>query len=338
MPTTPAPKPTGSPARSPPAAGPPAGPCRDITRLDDIALAQCIQTDQIDVLIDLSGHTAGSRLSVFAHRPAPVQLSWLGYFATTGLTSLDAVVLDPWHAPEGTEAQFVEPILRLPAGRWCYQPVPWAPKELSPPPAERNGWITFGSFNNTAKLNDGVYDLWARILAVVPDSRLILKWRTFNDAALRQRVTQAFVARGIAAERIELRGPSFHADLLKEYAELDIALDPFPFTGGLTTCEALWMGVPVITWPQARVVSRQGFALLSAIGLAELAVEDAQAYVRLAVALAKDRDRLRALGGGLRERMRCAPLMDVLGFSRSLEDQLIQVYRRVEREVTCSPS
>ncbi|WP_313778852.1 O-linked N-acetylglucosamine transferase family protein [Thiorhodovibrio frisius] len=180
---------------------------RDITRLDDAALAQCIQTEQIDVLIDLSGHTAGSRLSVFAHRPAPVQLSWLGYFATTGLTTLDAVLLDPWHAPEGTEAQFVEPILRLPAGRWCYQPVPWAPKELSPPPAERNGWITFGSFNNTAKLNDGVYDLWARILAVVPDSRLILKWRTFNDAALRQRVTQAFVARGIAAERIELRGP-----------------------------------------------------------------------------------------------------------------------------------
>ncbi|MBK5968307.1 MULTISPECIES: O-linked N-acetylglucosamine transferase, SPINDLY family protein [Thiorhodovibrio] len=309
------------------------GAVRDITRLDDAALAQCIQTDQIDVLIDLSGHTAGSRLSVFAHRPAPVQVSWLGYFATTGLTTLEAVLLDPWHAPEGTEAQFVEPILRLPAGRWCYQPVPWAPKELSPPPAERNGWITFGSFNNTAKLNDGVYDLWAQILTAVPDSRLLLKWRTFNDAALRQRVTQAFMTRGIAAERIELRGPSFHADLLTEYAELDIALDPFPFTGGLTSCEALWMGVPVITWPQGRVVSRQGFALLSAIGLAELAAAGAQDYVRLAVALANDPDRLRALRTGLRKRMRCAPLMDVVGFTRSLEEKLIQLYRRIEREV-----
>ncbi|EIC19780.1 O-linked N-acetylglucosamine transferase family protein, partial [Thiorhodovibrio frisius] len=150
-----------------------------------------------------------------------------------------------------------------------------------------------------------------------------------NDAALRQRVTQAFVARGIAAERIELRGPSFHADLLKEYTELDIALDPFPFTGGLTSCEALWMGVPVITWPQSRVVSRQGFALLSAIGLAELAAADAQDYVRLAVALANDPDRLRALRTGLRERMRCAPLMDVAGFTRELEGTFIELFERV---------
>ncbi|WP_407702956.1 O-linked N-acetylglucosamine transferase, SPINDLY family protein [Thiorhodovibrio frisius] len=282
--------------------------------------------------MDLSGHTAGSRLSVFAHRPAPVQLSWLGYFATTGLTTLDAVLLDPWHAPEGTEAQFVEPILRLPAGRWCYQPVPWAPKELSPPPAERNGWITFGSFNNTAKLNDGVYDLWARILAVVPDSRLILKWRTFNDAALRQRVTQAFVARGIAAERIELRGPSFHADLLKEYAELDIALDPFPFTGGLTSCEALWMGVPVITWPQARVVSRQTHAVLHQIGLRELSASDADSYVRLARDLAADPVRLHELRQGLRARMQGSRLMDTAGFTRCLEDRLMQPYQEIERE------
>ena len=163
----------------------------------------------------------------------------------------------------------------------------------------------------------------------MPNARLILKWRTFNDAALRQQVTQAFVRRGIAAERIELRGPSFHGDLLKEYAELDIALDPFPFTGGLTSCEALWMGVPVITWPQGRVVSRQGFALLSAIGLAELAAEDAPGYVRLAVALATDPDRLRALRGGLRERMRCAPLMDVVGFARQLEQTFIDRFERV---------
>ncbi|MBK5967528.1 MULTISPECIES: O-linked N-acetylglucosamine transferase, SPINDLY family protein [Thiorhodovibrio] len=306
---------------------------REVSALDDAALVAQIRADHIDVLIDLSGHTAGSRLSVFAHRPAPVQVSWLGYFATTGLTEIDAVLLDAWHAPPGTEDQFIEPTLRLPTGRFCYQPVPWAPKDLSPPPVAHSARITFGSFNNTAKLNDGVYDLWAQILAVVPDSRLLLKWRTFNDAALRQRVTQAFVARGIAAERIELRGPSFHADLLKEYAELDIALDPFPFTGGLTSCEALWMGVPVITWPQARVVSRQTHAVLHQIGLQECSAKHPDAFVRLATELAADTPRLRALRCGLRAQMQASALMDVAGFVRSLEETLIQLYRQIEGDV-----
>ncbi|WP_407702957.1 O-linked N-acetylglucosamine transferase, SPINDLY family protein [Thiorhodovibrio frisius] len=280
--------------------------------------------------MDLSGHTAGSRLSVFAHRPAPVQLSWLGYFATTGLTTLDAVLLDPWHAPEGTEAQFVEPILRLPAGRWCYQPVPWAPKELSPPPAERNGWITFGSFNNTAKYHAEVFALWARVLNAVPGSRLILKWRTFNDAALKAVVREVFQGQGIAAERIELRGPSFHKEVLQQYADIDIALDPFPFTGGLTSCEALWMGVPVITWPQSRVVSRQTHALLHQIGLPECSVKDPDAFVRLAGDLAADPARLHELRQGLRARMQGSTLMDAVGFTRGLEHALIALYRQID--------
>ena len=305
---------------------------RDVTALDDAALASQIRTDGIDVLIDLSGHTAGSRLTTFAHRPAPVMVSWLGYFATTGLPCMDAVLLDSWHAPLGTEAQFVEPILRLPAGRFCYQPVPWAPAEVAPPPVERNGHITFGCFNNTAKFNDGVFDAWARVLHAVPDARLILKWRTFNDEAFRQQVTDAFKARGIPAERIELRGPSFHADLLKEYADIDIALDPFPFTGGLTSCEALWMGVPVVTWPQTRVVSRQTHAFLHQIGLPELSAKDADDYVRIAVELANDRERLTQLQTTLRDRMRASPLMNVAGFTRQLEDTLIDLYCRIEAE------
>jgi len=184
---------------------------REVSTLDDAALAAQIRADGIDVLIDLSGHTAGSRLTAFAHRPAPVMVSWLGYFATTGLPCMDAVLLDEWHAPPGTEAQFAEPILRLPSGRFCYQPVPWAPTEVAAPAFARNDFISFGCFNNTAKFNAGVFDAWARVLQAVPDARLILKWRTFNDAVIRQNVTQAFVDRGIAAERIELRGPSFHA-------------------------------------------------------------------------------------------------------------------------------
>lgn len=305
---------------------------RDVGALDDAALAAQIRADGIDVLVDLSGHTGGSRLTVFAHRPAPVLVSWLGYFATTGLQYLDAVLLDEWHAPPGTEAQFVEPLLRLPSGRFCYQPVPWAPAQVAAPAFARNGCITFGCFNNTAKFNAGVFDLWARVLHALPDARLVLKWRTFNDEPFRQQVTDAFVARGIAAERIALRGPSFHADLLQEYADIDIALDPFPFTGGLTSCEALWMGVPVVTWPQSRVVSRQTHALLHQIGLPELSASDADGYVRIAVELANDRERLAHLRATLRERMRASPLMDVAGFTRQLEDTLIDLYRRIEAE------
>ncbi len=304
---------------------------REVAQRDDRALAQQIQQDRIDVLVDLSGHTAGSRLTAFAHRPAPVMVSWLGYFATTGLDVIDAVLLDHWHAPADMDRQFIEPIIRLP-NRLCYRPVSWMPEAVPPVPTFRNGHITFGSFNNTAKYNPQVFDLWAEILQRVPDSRLILKWRTFNDETFRQAVIQAFEERGIAPERIELRPPSFHADLLKEYADLDIALDPFPFTGGQTSCEALWMGVPVITWPQSRVVSRQTYAFLSAIGLPELAARDGADYVRIAVELAQDKPRLQDLHERLRQRMKESPLCDVQGFTRTLEDSLIQLYRQIEAE------
>lgn len=294
----------------------------DVTGLDDGGLAQNIRDDEIDVLVDLSGHTAGSRLTVFAHRPAPVQVSWLGYFATTGLPVIDAVLLDEWHAPMGTESRFVEQIIRLRGGRLCYTPVHFAPAEVALPPSASRRTVTFGCFNNTGKLNRGVYELWARILAAVPGSRLVLKWRTFQDPELCKSVRAAFSCLGIAPDRIELRGASFHADLLKEYADIDVALDPFPFTGGLTSCEALWMGVPVVTLPQERVVSRQTFAFLSSIGLSELAANDAEDYVRIAVELANDGGRLRSLRSGLRDRMRRSPLCDAQAFARNLEDAL----------------
>lgn len=302
---------------------------RDVSAMSDIELAEQIRQDDIDVLVDLSGHTAGSRLTAFAYRPAPVMVSWLGYFATTGLDCMDAVLLDEWHAPPGTEAQFAEQIIRLPGGRFCYQPVPFAPS-VAPLPAVRNEYVTFGSFNNTAKLNEGVFDVWAGVLAAVPDARLVLKWRTFHDEGLRGSVIDSFARRGIAVERIELRGPSFHAELLKEYGEIDIALDPFPFTGGLTSCEALWMGVPVVTWPQERVVSRQTFALLSAIGLPQLAAKDAADYVRIAAELAADRERLAEMRDSLRQRMQASSLMDVRGFANQLEQAFIDLYRACE--------
>lgn len=301
---------------------------REVAALSDVALAEQIRADAIDVLIDLSGHTAGSRLTAFAYRPAPVMVSWLGYFATTGLPCMDAVLLDPWHATPQTPTQFVEPIIELASGRLPYQPVPWMPAHSAALPVHSNGFITFGCFNNTAKLNEGVFTLWAQILHAVPCSRLVLKWRTFNDPALRHRVTQAFSERAIASERIELRGPSFHADLLKEYADIDIALDPFPFTGGLTSCEALWMGVPVVTWPQGRVVSRQTFAFLHQIGMPQLAATDGPDYVRIATELAHDRAQLVYLRQNLRQRMQTSSLCDVTGFTRQLEHVLIDLYGR----------
>jgi len=291
---------------------------REVSGLDDVALATLIRQDQIDVLIDLSGHTAGSRLTVFAHRPAPVQVAWLGYFATTGLRYMDAVLLDAWHAPVSMQAQFAEPIVRLAGGRLCYQPVPWAPA-VAPPPCLQSAHISFGSFNNTGKLNAGVFDVWSQVLAAVPQSRLVLKWRSLADEPLCDSIRMAFADRGIDPSRIELRPASFHADVLQQYADIDIALDPFPFTGGLTSCEALWMGVPVITWPQGRVVSRQTFAFLSAIGLPELAAKDAADYVHLAQALAADRTKLVNLRGSLRSTLQASSLMDVAGFTRQLE-------------------
>lgn len=303
-----------------------------VAALDDAALAALIRQHEIDVLIDLSGHTAGSRLTVFAHRPAPVMVSWLGYFATTGLQYIDAVLLDEWHAPPNTEAQFVEPIVRLPGGRFCYQPVPWAPTEVAKPPCLQNGYITFGCFNNTAKLNAGVFDVWAKILGCVPDSRLLMKWRTFNDESFRRSVRDEFAKRGVDAECIELRGPSFHAELLKEYADIDIALDPFPFTGGLTSCEAMWMGVPVVTWPQSRVVSRQSHALLSVLGLAEFSAKHAEDYVEIAARLANNPERLLELRSSMRATMQAASLMDVTGFTRQLENALNSIYLHISSQ------
>lgn len=291
---------------------------RDVSGLDDLALAHCVKEDQVDVLVDLSGHTAGSRLTAFAHRPAHTQVSWLGYFATTGLSYIDAVLLDRWHAPAGTETQFVEPVTHLERGRLCYQPVPWAP-EVAPLPCISKGFVTFGSFNNTGKLNTKVLDLWSQVLAAVPDSRLVLKWRTLADDALCESIHAGFAARGIAPERIELRSASFHVDALRQYADIDIALDPFPFTGGLTSCEALWMGVPVITWPQARAVSRQTLALLSAIDKAEWVAHEAHQYVAIAQSLASDWAGLAHVRATLRKTMQASTLMDVDGFTRQLE-------------------
>jgi len=296
-----------------------------VAHLTDLELAQRISADGIDILIDLSGHTGGSRLSAFAYRPAPLQISWLGYYATTGLECMDAVLLDRWHEHENVAKQFIEPIVSLAIGRWLYSPAVDPAPLISEPPSIKNGYITFGSFNNTLKYNDQVYAVWSKILLAVPNSKLLLKWRTFNDSQFKQSVLDQFVSYGIEPSRIELRGPSFHIQMLAQYQDIDIALDPFPFSGGVTSCEALYMGVPVITWPQNRVVSRQTYAFVSSIGHPQFAAQDEAAYIQNAIDLANAPKELAHYRHTLREQMLNSPLMQVADFTQALERALVQL-------------
>jgi predicted O-linked N-acetylglucosamine transferase (SPINDLY family) len=302
----------------------------EVSHLSDPELASQIRSDEIDILIDLSGHTGGSRLAVFAYRPAPMQVSWLGYYATTGLETIDAVLLDRWHIYDQIDAQFIEPIIPLPIGRWCYFPAIDPAPFITDPPSIQKGYIIFGSFNNTLKYNSPVYKLWSQILLSVPNSRLILKWRTFNDTEFAQSVLDQFQAFGIDPSRIELRGPSFHIDMLAQYKDIDIALDPFPFSGGVTSCEALYMGVPVITWPQDRVVSRQTYAFLSSIGHPELAARNEEGYLQKALELAGSPETLIQYRQSLREKMLDSPLMQSAQFTKSLEVILLELLNQTQ--------
>lgn len=297
---------------------------RPIAGLSDAALAGQIRADGIDLLIDLSGHTGGNRLPLFALRPAPVQISWLGYFNTTGLAAMDYVLMDPHAVPDGAEGLFCETVLRLPQGRFCYSPPDYAP-EPAPPPCHRRGGVTFGCFNNLTKITPAVVRLWTAVLAAVPDSRLLLKWHSLDDPDVRDTTLHTFTEAGLAPQRLELRGRSPHPEMLAEYADIDIALDPFPFCGGLTSCEALWMGVPVVTLPGRRPVSRQTLSYLAALDLAVLAADSPERYAQLAVSLARQPETLTHLRASLRDRMRASPLCDGPGFTRSLET----IYRQV---------
>ncbi|NRR32627.1 tetratricopeptide repeat protein [Oxalobacteraceae bacterium] len=286
--------------------------------LDDAALAALIRANGIDVLVDLAGHTAGARLGALALRAAPVQLSWLGYFASTGLAEVDAVVIGGAVAGEGAAQYYTEALEVLPRLHMSYTAPSYAPP-VAPCPSPRHGALTFGSFNNTAKLSDEVVRLWSRVLTEVADSRLVLKWKCFADPGFGAHTLQRFARHGVAPQRIDLRPHSPHADMLAEYGDIDLALDTFPFSGGLTSLEALWMGVPVLTMPWLRPVSRQTLAMLEALGLADLAAPTPGAFVALACALAADLPRRQALRADLRERMRASVLSDGAGLARALE-------------------
>ena len=299
---------------------------RPVAGLSDDALCEQIRADRIDILVDLAGHTAHNRLLAFARKPAPIQVSWLGYFNTTGLATMDYFVSDPWSSPAGQEHYYVEHLLRLPHTRFCYLPPEYMPG-VGPLPAESNGCITFGCLNNLSKLNETVLTLWGKILSVVPKSRLLLQAAALDDAPNRARFGELCVQHGIAPDRLELRGFVPIERAPASYAEIDIALDPFPFCGGMTSMEALWLGVPIITLAGETIASRQSASMLMNLGLPELVAENAEQYVDIAAQLARDLPRLAALRSSLRARFAGSPLMDYPGFARALEAAYRDMWR-----------
>jgi predicted O-linked N-acetylglucosamine transferase (SPINDLY family) len=302
---------------------------RSTLAMSDERLAAAIREDGIDILVDLSGHTNGNRLAVFARRPAPVQATWLGYPNTTGLSGIDYRLTDAIIDPPGiADTLSSERLVRLPDGFLCYT-APAAAPDVAAPPATAAPVITFGSFNNLIKVNGAVLDAWTAILHRVPASRLLLKTKWLGLPGIRDHVHKQFEKRGIARDRIDLMGQQTSSvDHLALYGRVDIGLDTFPYNGATTTCEALWMGVPIVTLAGDRHAARYGVSLLTRAGLAEFVATSPTDYVETAARLAADRERLAVLRAGLRARLAASTLCDSVRITRRLED----AYRLMWRE------
>jgi predicted O-linked N-acetylglucosamine transferase (SPINDLY family) len=301
---------------------------REIYNLNDEQFAQLVIQDKIDILVDLSGHTNGNRLLAFARKLAPIQVSYIGYPNTTGIDAIDYRITDNWTEPEGqTEHLHSEQLIRLPHGFLCYQP-PQNYPEVSSSPVLEKGHITFGCFNNLSKVNPQLISYWANILKNVPESRMLIKSWTLADSGMRDSLHQLFQQQGIEPNRIELSGwIAAKNEHLSLYNQVDIALDTFPYNGTTTTCEAMWMGVPVITLAGQTHVSRVGVSLLSSVGLEELIAQSAEEYVQKAVNLANNRERLPQMRANLRAQMQAAPLTNAGLISQSLEAAYRQMWR-----------
>ncbi|MEX3937456.1 tetratricopeptide repeat protein, partial [Paraburkholderia phymatum] len=301
---------------------------REIGELSDEEAANLIERDGIDVLLDLSGHTKFNRLPLFVWKPAPVQATWLGYFATTGIAEINYILGDRHVLPVEEEWHFTEKPWRLPDSYLCFTPPPET-VDVSPLPADTQRAITFGCLNNANKLNDGVVALWARVLLAIPGSRLVLKSAQFGQASFCENMTGRFGMYGITADRIVLLGQTYREQHLQTYHLMDIALDPFPYPGGTTSAESLWMGVPVLTRKGDRFLSHVGETIAHAVGMPEWIARDDDEYVAKAVAFARDMDALRVLRGTLRERLLASPLCDARRFARHFEDAMAGMHASV---------
>jgi len=297
-----------------------------LASLTDEQAAARIRDDRIDLLLDLSGHMNFNRLPLFAWRPAPVQASWLGYFASTGLPAMDYLLGDPHVLPADAQANYTERLRRLPDSYLCFTP-PAERVDIGPLPAATQGHITFGCFNHLMKMNEGVVDVWARILHAVPRSRLFLKAKQLDDTSTRETTLARFAAHGIDASRLTLEGRSPRAEYFAAYNGIDIALSPFPYPGGTTSVEGLWMGVPVLCRRGDRFLSNICVSMLHSAGLPDWIAEDNQDYIAKAVAFAADVPRLTRLRSSLRMSLLASPLCDAARYARNLETALEAIWR-----------
>jgi FkbM family methyltransferase len=306
---------------------------RDIASLSDAEVAAWIRRDAIDILVDLSGHSVGNRLPVFAERPAPVQVTYLGYPNTTGLASMDYRLSDALTDPPGrSDRLHSEELVRLDEGFLCFQPLESCPDIRESRASDAGAGVTFASFNELLKVTPPTVSAWCDILARTPGSKLIIKGTTLEDDGTRQLVLDRFVEHGLEPERLRLVGRTRTLDEhLELYNKVDVALDTYPYNGTTTTCEALWMGVPVVSQSGDVHASRVGLSLLSSVGLDDLVADNVQDYVATAVRLAVDHERRLQLRKGLRDRMRGSALMDAQGFTRRIESAYREMWRRLCR-------
>jgi protein O-GlcNAc transferase len=294
--------------------------------MSDEALAQRIRADEIDILVDLALHLAGNRMLVFARKPAPVQITYLAYAGTSGLATMDYRITDRYLDPPGSNDEYyVEKSLRLEDSYWCYRPIPRTPA-VGPLPVSSTGFVTFGCLNHFSKINAGVLNTWAEILSRVPRSRILIYSKPGSHL---DRVRSIFESHGVSADRVQTVGRQPIGDYLQTYNRIDIALDPFPYNGGTTSCDALWMGVPVVTLAGKLAVARAGVSVLSNVSLTELIAGSLQEYIAKAVELAGDVPRLAQLRSTLRERLQGSPLMDVKKFTEQMESAYVAAWRGV---------
>lgn len=303
---------------------------RDIAELSDEAAARLVAQDGIDILVDLSGHTAGNRLLMFARKPAPVQVSYIGYLNTTGLQTMDCRVSDSYADPPGvSDALHTEKLLRMPHSQWCYRPPADIP-DINPLPASQRGVVTFGSVHKFTKINRKVIELWAHMLARQADSELLIAGVPVGETG--RRLREQFAAYGVSADRLRLVGKLTFDDYWRLYHQIDIGLDAFPYNGATTTCESLWMGVPIVTLAGHYAAARSGVSLLTSVGLPDLIAESPGQFVETATSLGRDPYRLAGLRASLRDRMMQSPLMDEPSFTRAFEAVLRSAFRPASSE------
>lgn len=278
--------------------------------MPDNLLEERVRSASLDILIELTGHTEQNRMPLLKRRLAPIQMSWAGYVGTTGLDAIDFLLTDAYHCPDGSEDYYFETLLRFPNDYIPYEPPSYAPLPGALPML-RNGHATFGCLNNPAKLTGATIKLWAQILREAPDSRMILKYKGMDDSSVRDRVLGLFSVHGVDPQRIEMLGQTNHKDHLSVFQKIDVALDPLPYSGGLSTCEAIWMGVPVITFPGDTFASRHSLSHLSNAGFPQFAATDQNDYARKALNLIGNPKSLALLREEMRDTVSASPLCDL---------------------------